>query len=619
MLRSALLPLVLAALAGPAGADRPATTPGVPRGERGTKGGVVAATHPLAADAGARMLEHGGNAIDAAAAIQFALNVVEPQYSGIGGGGFMMIHLARTGETFVLDSREQATAAATPDQFGTLSLAEASTSGISVGVPGTLAGLAVALDRWGTKPLREVMAPAIDLAEHGFRINPELAAAIVDTSRGVAMTALQPETATLFQPGGVPLHAGDVLVQRDLARTLRLIARRGARVFYEGEIAQAIVDAQLRTRAGRTGVGRMTLADLAAYRPRLREPVVGEYRGYTIASTPPPSSGGLTVIQMLEMLERFPLGDVSRGYGFGARNTLHVMIEAMRLAFADRAYWMGDADLARVPAVGLLAPSYVQSRSALIDPGGVPTAMIGVSPGNPLPHDLPPVSGPCDLAFAAEPPDAGHTTHLAVVDREGNIVTWTSSIESAFGSGITVPGYGFLLNDGLTDFSFSPTRSATTCNPGANDIAPWKRPHSSMAPTLLLKDGKPFAAYGSPGGSTAISTVLQITLDLVDHGMSIQDAIDAPRIASGASGSVSCELGPLQPMGFPPHPAFSAAVLDGLRAMGHRVTPCSHESIGSAQALVIDLRTGRQYGGADPRREGTVITVRLGNGDGGGR
>jgi gamma-glutamyltranspeptidase/glutathione hydrolase len=614
----AIVPLALLSLAVPVSADRPAPTPGVPSGEKGTRFGVVAVSHPLAANAGALMLEAGGNAIDAAAAIQFALNVVEPQYSGVGGGGFMMIHLARTGETFVVDGREEAPAAADPDMFGTLTFTEASTSGISVGVPGTLAALSTALARWGTMSLREVTAPAIELAEHGFAINGELAAQIVDTSRGVVMTALQPETAAIFQPGGVPLKTGDVLVQPDLAKTLQLIARHGPGVFYEGEIAGAIVKAQQRTRvpAGShavDGVGRMTRADLAAYRPRLRTPIVDEYRGWTIASMSPPSSGGLTIIQMLKMMERFPMGDATQGFGFGAKNTLHVMIEAMRLAFADRAFWMGDADFVHVPKVGLLADPYVASRSALIQLG---TVMPSVAPGNPLPFDEPPASDACHLGPPTEQQEGVHTTHLAVVDREGNIVTWTTTIESAFGTGITVPGYGFLLNNELTDFNFPPTRNAVTCNPGANDVAPGKRPRSSMSPTILLKDGKPFAAYGSPGGSTIINTVLQITMNLLDHGMTIQEAIDAPRISSGLSGVVSCEVGPLFPLGFTPTPAFSTDVLAALIAMGHKVpAACSHGNIGSVQGVVIDLQTGKQYGGADHRREGTVIPIRnAGNG-----
>jgi gamma-glutamyltranspeptidase/glutathione hydrolase len=612
-LSRAALPLALLFLAVPVRGDRPLPTPGEPTGVRGTHAGVVAVSHPLAADAGARMLEEGGNAIDAAAAIQFALNVVEPQYSGIGGGGFMMIHLARTGETFVVDGREEATMAATPDQFGSLSFTDASTSGISVGVPGTLAAFTHALKRWGTMPLSEVAAPAIDLAEHGFRVNREMAAAILDNSRGVEMTTLQPETAAVFRPGGVPLKEGDVLVQKDLAKTFRLIADHGPRVFYRGEIAPAIVAAQLRTRAGATGVGRMTLADLAAYRPRIRTPIVGTYRGWTIESMSPPSSGGLTIIQMLEMMERFPMGDASQGFGFGAKNTLHVMIEAMRLAYADRGFWMGDADFVHVPVVGLLAPPYVASRSALISLNSV---MPSVAPGNPLPFDVPPAADACHLGPPTEQHEGVHTTHLAVVDREGNIVTWTTTIESAWGTGIMVPGYGFLLNNELTDFNFPPTKSGPpTCNPGANDVAPGKRPRSSMSPTILFKDGKPFAAYGSPGGATIINTVLQITLNLLDHGMTIQEAIDAPRIHSNASGVVSCEAGLLAPMfTLTPTPPFSQSVLDELLAMGHKGLACTNTSQGSVQAVIIDLRNGKQFGGADPRREGTVIALPPGEG-----
>jgi gamma-glutamyltranspeptidase/glutathione hydrolase len=602
-----VVPLALLTLAPTALARGREPTPGVPPGIVGTQGGVVAVSHPLAADAGARILELGGNAIDAAVAIQAALNVVEPQSSGIGGGGFMMIHLARSGRTFIVDSREEATAAATPNQFGNLTFTEASTSGISVGVPGTLAGMSLALERWGSMPLADVLQPAIELAEHGFLINDVLAAEILDNSRGVMMTTLQPETAAVFRPGGVPLAVGDFLVQPDLAKTLRLIARKGPRVFYEGEIAQAIVEAQRRTRAGSTGVGRMTLADLAQYKPKIREPIVGDYRGFTFVSMSPPSSGGLTILQMLKMMERFPMGDASQGFGFGARNTLHVMIEAMRLAFADRAWWMGDADFVHVPVVGLLAPEYVASRSAMIQPE---TVMSNPSQGDPLPFDEPSTIGQAVPVPPKTQPEGVHTTHLSVVDREGNVVSWTTTIESVFGTGIMVPGYGFMLNNELTDFNMVPTASSATGNPGANDVAPRKRPRSSMSPTMLFRDGKPFAAYGSPGGATIINSVLQITLNLLDHGMTIQQAIDAPRISVGsAAGTVSCEAGPLQPRGFTAKPPFSPAVLDALRTMGHNVPACTNTPIGSVQAVVIDLRTGERYGGADPRREGTFLSV----------
>ena len=601
--------LAFAALTAANGADRHQPTPGVPpkAEQKGVRNGVVAVSHPLAAEAGAKILREGGNAIDAAAAIAFALNVVEPQSSGIGGGGFMMIHLARSGKTFVIDSRERAPQIATPDMFQGLSFLDASTSGISVGVPGTVRGVATALDHWGTMSLGKVLAPAIKLARDGFRINPVLAADIVSTRNGVVMTTLQPETAAIFQPGGKPLKAGDRLVQRDLARTLRLLARHGPDVFYEGEIAHAILDAQLRTRAGGAGVGRMTLADLVSYEAKIRQPIVVNYRGFTVASMSPPSSGALTIGQMLKMLERFRLGDTSLGFGFGAQNTLHVMIEAMRLAFADRAMWMGDNDFVHVPTVGLLAAPYVQSRSAQINLNSRitpdPTA------GNPLPFDKPSIPRAVQRAALGQLEEEGvNTTHFSVVDRHGNIVSYTTTIESVWGTGITVPGYGFLLNNELTDFNFTPRLNPAAGDPGANDVAPFKRPRSSMSPTILLKHGRPFAAYGSPGGATIINSVFQITLNLIDHGMSIQEAIDAPRISVGSpAGTVSCEAGPLVPLLFTPTPPLSSTVLDALRALGHNIPPCSTTPIGSVQSVIVDLRTGKQFGGADPRREGTVI------------
>jgi gamma-glutamyltranspeptidase/glutathione hydrolase len=608
--------LIFVALWTPTWADRPQPTPGVPPKveQKGFRQGVVAVSNPLAAEVGAKVLEEGGNAVDAAAAIQFALNVVEPQSSGIGGGGFMMIHLAKTNQTIAIDSREKTPKAATADMLEGIPFDSASTSGISVGVPGTLRGVATALGNWGTISLANALKPAIKLAEDGFKIGPLLASDIVDTTdRGFAMTDLQPETAAVFRPKGNPLREGDLLVQRDLAKTFKLIAEHGPGVFYRGEIAKAIVDAQLKTRAGKAGVGRMTLTDLADYNVKMRlEPIIGHYRGFTIVSMPPPSSGGLTMIQMLEMLERFPLGDKRQGFGFGAKNTLHVMIEAMRLAFTDRAFWMGDEDFVHVPKKGLLSDQYVQSRSALIH---LNSRMPDPTAGNPLPFDI--ALTPQKLKRAAlEPqPEGTHTTHFVVVDKHRNIVSYTTTIESLFGSGITVPGYGFLLNNELTDFNDTPAFNPATGNPGANDVAPFKRPRSSMAPTILLKDGEPFAAIGAAGGATIINGLLQITFNIVDHGMSIQQAINAPRISvRTAGGTVSCEDGPIAPLGFTPTPRLSPAVLQALRNLGHDIPPCSANiatgASSAAQAVVIDLQTGRQFGAADPRREGTVIGLR---------
>lgn len=568
--------------------------------------GVVAASHPAAAAAGARMLAAGGNAIDAAAAVQFALNVVEPQSSGIGGGGFMMVHLARTGETYIVDSRERAPAAARADQFAPDGLAmpftQASTSGLAVGVPGTLRGIDTALRRWGTKPLAATLVPAIELAERGFRVNRFLAE---DIANDGGRTMLYPETAAIFRPGGVPLAEGDWLMQPALAKTLKLIAARGPNAFYRGPLARAIVAAQQRSREelGNAGRGRMTLSDLAQYEVTIRKPLIGQYRGWRLATMPPPSSGGLTVLEILGLLERFPLGDAAQGYGFGSPRTLHLMIEAMRLAFADRAVWIGDDDVMPVPRKGLLHPGYLAVRGAQIR---AESRMETPAAGDPSSWDRTAVPA----GRTGAPEESPHTTHFSVIDHWGNLVSYTSTIEFTWGSGITVPGYGFLLNNELTDFNFVPSADPVSGNPGANDVAPGKRPRSSMAPMLLMKGGKPVAAYGSPGGATIINSVLNVTLNVVDHGMTLQEAIDAPRLSvTHAAGKLSCEGG----QGFM-RPAIAVAAQDALRALGHgglgeTGTDGCNATIGSVQAVMADPVTGAHQGVADARREGTVIRV----------
>src|SRR5437879_169317 len=365
-MRKLLLTLSFAVLGyAPAWAAHEGSGQAVPPGP-GFRGGVVAVSHPLAAAAGARMLRSGGNAIDAAAAIQFALNVVEPEFSGIGGGGFMMVHLAKgQGSTFPVEGREKAPASADTTLFtnpdGTnQGFTPASTSGQAVGVTGTLKIVATALQRYGRKHLAEVIQPAIELAENGFTVNFVLAGDATSSR-----TSFYAETAAVFRPGGVPLQQGQILKQPDLAKTLRLIAAKGPDVLYRGEIGAAIVAAQRATANGGKP-GLMTMQDLADYNIVIREPIVAEYRGYRIAAMSPPSSGGLTMIQALKMIERYPLGDASAGFGFGRAQTLHVMTEAMRLAFADRAAWMGDEDFVPVPKRGLLDPTYVRERGDLI-------------------------------------------------------------------------------------------------------------------------------------------------------------------------------------------------------------------------------------------------------------
>lgn len=568
-------------------------------GEPGVRGGVVTTSEPLAAEAGATILRRGGNAIDAAIAVMFALNVLEPQSAGIGGGGFMMVHRA-TGpkKTFVIDSRETAPAASTVNMFQGQNFGLASTSGLSVGVPGAVRGAELALNNWGTMSLAQVLQPAIELAAGGFRVSSRLEESITSTRLSSELgNPAYDEARKVFRPGGVALVEGDFLVQPALAATLQLIADHGADAFYTGPLAETIVATQQNYRGANSQLaGRMSLADLSNYEAAVREPVVGDYRGYRIVGMPPPSSGGLAVIQMLKMMERFPLGDESKGYGFGSARTMNVMIESMRLAFADRAVWMGDADFVDVPVKGLLSDAYIAQRSALIDPD---TRQANVMADDPWPFELAGKKSPWQLAAVnrADPPGGG-TTHFSVSDANGNIVSYTNTIESAWGTGLMVPGYGFLLNNELTDFNFTPQANPDPANydPGANDVAPLKRPRSSMAPTMIFKNSQqPLAAYGSPGGSTIINTVLNVTLNLIDHGRTIQEAIDLPRLSqTSANGTPSFEYG------------FPEASVQALRDIGHN--PGATFDLGSVQAVVIG--TGKsQYGAADKRRIGGVVSV----------
>ena len=582
-------------------------------GVPGGKDGVVTTSVPDAARVGAEILKAGGNAIDAAAAVQFALNVVEPYFSGIGGGGFMVIYLAKERKTITVESREKAPAAADPEMFvpffafpgQVFSLA--STSGLAVGVPGTLLGVATALDKWGTISLSEALQPAIKLAGDGFRVGPKLAEATENSRlQNEIGNDFYDEARKVFRPGGNPLEQGTLLVQPDLAKTFAMIAAEGTDVFYNGEIAEAIVETQLATRTFggsdiAAGIGRMTLEDLANYNVVLRKPVVDEYRGFIIKGMGPPSSGALTVLQILKLSERFPIGDERQGFGFGSTRTLNVMMEAMRLAFADRAVWMGDEDFVDVPKEGLLDDDYIAMRSALIDPD---SRQPFVEADDPRPFEDNHYWKKRKLSrLDSEMKKGGHTTHFSIVDRWGNVVSYTTTIESFWGTGLMVKDYGFMLNNELTDFNFRPTASDVPFNPGANDVAANKRPRSSMSPTIVFNRwGKPIAAYGSPGGSTIINSVVNTSMNLIDHKRNIQEAIDQPRISqTSANGSPLWEAG------------FSQEVIDELKAppFGHNLSDERLRVIGSVQGVAISPLTGLQYGGADRRRVGGVETIRL--------
>lgn len=571
------------------------------------RGGVVAVANPHGAEAGARILQQGGNAIDAAVAIAYALNVVEPQSAGIGGGGFMLVHLADTGETFSIDTRETAPEAATPTMFQGVS--NASRKGVAVGVPGMVRGTAQIVAAHGRLPLARVLQPAIALAQEGFAATPRYAE-VSCTDRALN----SPETRDFFCPGGVAPAPGTLVRNTPLAETLKLIAHHGPDCFYLAlpdkgcDIAQGIVAGQSRGIILVNGVvqpglpGSMTLADLAAYTPARRAPIEGSYRGFTIKAMAPPSSGALTVLQILGMLERFPLGDASLGYGFGSVKTLNVMADAMRLAFADRAIWMADADFVPVPTKGLVHPDYLALRSALIVPG----QRIDPNPvaDDPRPYEVAGLKPATRLAVAlpVTGPDNG-TTHFSVADRWGNVVSYTNTIESSHGIG-TFAGYtladgsfrnfGFLLNNELTDFNTTSSTNPFTGTEGYNDVQPRKRPRSSMTPTMLFdRQGRLILAYGSPGGATIINSVVNVTINLVDHGMGLQQAIDAGRISvASANPSITLES------------RFPAETAEALRLLGYSV---SIGDVGSVQAVGRLPRLGLTFGAADDRREGTVI------------
>ena len=495
--------------------------------------GVVSTDHALATEIGAKVLREGGNAFDAAAAVQFALNVVQPELAGIGGGSNIVVRDGKTGEIVAIDARETAPAATTATTYAGLQrdgLTGVRPNGLAVGVPGTVRAVEYMLRHWGTTTLAQALDPAIGLAQDGFPIGQYLGAQIA-----AQRNFFQPETRAIFlKPDGTPRAQGELLQQPDLAKAFRLLQRDGADAFYEGEIAEAIVAAQRRAMTpGREGI--MTLADLRSYTIDVERPASLRYRGYDLyAPAAGGSSGGLVVLESLGLIREFLADPRNDGYawGYATPNSLHVFIEAMRLAMADRDFWLGDERYTNVPESGLLDPDYLHARSALIDGAkamcNLPNVLpLTPAPGNPLPFVQ------LDSADAeVDPPAPGHTTHFSIIDRWGNAVVMTSTIRSSFGTGITVPGYGFLLNDSLALFNMpnTPRANPSTGNPGANDAAGGKRAMGNMTPTLILKGGEPFAGTGTLGSGFIPSAVLNVVLNLIEYGLPLQQAIDAPRI-----------------------------------------------------------------------------------------
>ncbi len=528
--------------------------------------GMVASQEATATQVGLEVLKGGGNAVDAAVAVGFALAVTLPRAGNLGGGGFMLIHMAESGETLALDYREEAPVAAGRDLFldadGKVDNQRARFSYLSAGVPGTVAGLSAAQARFGRLSLAEVLAPAIRLAEEGMPVSVALAEGLA--ARAERLKAW-PETARVFfKADGSPYSAGEKLVQSDLAWSLKEIARDGAAAFYEGEIGQRIAADM------KANDGLITESDLAAYDVVWREPVTGSYRGYAIASMPPPSSGGVHLVQILNLLESYPLGEM----GAGSAATLHVMAEAMKLAYADRSQHLGDPDFWKVPQRGLTSKAYASRLRQRIDQDRA-LAATEIGPGDPVPYE------------------SNETTHFSVADRFGNVVSNTYTINFSYGSGIVAKGTGILLNNEMDDFSAKPgTPNAYGLIGGAaNAIEPGKRPLSSMTPTLVFKNGKPWLVTGSPGGSRIITTVLQIVLNTVDHGMNVAAATAAPRMHHQ-----------WLPDELRIEPGFSRDTLRLLAAKGHRVV--IKNAMGSTQSL---LRIEDAWTGAsDPRRPGAL-------------
>ena len=525
--------------------------------------GMVASQEAVATAIGVDVLKAGGNAVDAAVAVGFALAVTLPQAGNLGGGGFMIVHEAATGENVAIDYREKAPSGATRDMFlnaaGDADPEKSRWSGLATGVPGTVAGLALALERYGTLSLADALAPAIRLAEEGFLVTPALSDSL--KANAEELKAWPSSTAIFFKADGAAYEPGERLLQPDLAASLRRIAEGGIEAFYKGETARLIADAV--QKAG----GLMTVEDMAAYEAVVREPVQGSYRGYEVISMPPPSSGGVHIVQILKILEDFPIAWL----GHNSTETIHLMAEAMKLAYADRSEYLGDSDFVDVPVKGLTSSAYAETLRAKINRNrATPSATI--RPGDPG-------------SFESD-----QTTHFSVVDKDGNAVANTYTINFSYGSGLVAEGTGILLNNEMDDFSAKPgvPNAYGLIGGDANAVEPGKRPLSSMSPAIVLKDGDVFLVTGSPGGSRIITTVLQVIMNVIDHGMNVAEASAAPRMHhQWLPDELRIEEG------------FSPDTLKLLEAMGHMLK--LQATMGSTQSI-MRREDGAIFGASDPRR-----------------
>lgn len=518
---------------------------------------MVASAHPKASSVGIDILKRGGNAVDAALAMAFALSMAEPNASGIGGGGFMVIKMADSKQAVMVDYREMAPGKATPEFYYQTesSFKEYTTEGCnSIGIPGLVSCAEIVLDRYGSMSIGEILEPAIKLAREGIVVSEKLHGMIIDNIEKIMK---YPSTSTLYFSDMLPLEIGVVLKNEDLALTFEKVANSGPSVFYEGEIASAIVDEV------KEWGGIMALSDLKSYEAKFRKPVPGTYRGYQIISAAPVSGGGTHLIELLNIME----GVDVKSLGHNSVQFIHLFTEAMKMVYADKAMNTADPDFHTIPLEHFIDKDYAAKLRNRIHKE---KARFDYSPPNLIIKE------------------SSDTSHLSVVDEDGNIVALTQSINNFFGSGIVVSDAGFLLNDHLSDFDALPNRP--------NSIAPHKRPTSSIAPTIVLKDDRPFMTLGTPGGTRIISALAQIIMNVIDFGMSMDEAIEAPR--------VHCLRRQLYMEG-----RIDGDVIEILKSMGHpiQVREDYDKYFGGAQGILIHPETRKLYGGADSRRDGVAI------------
>jgi len=511
------------------------------------KEGMVVTSHFLATQSAQDVLKKGGNAIDAAVTAAFSLAVTQPRSGNIGGGGFMLISSEKNNEVVAVDYREKAPAGATVDMFldkeGNADSQLSRYSHLAAGVPGTVAGLALALETYGTISLKEAMAPAIKLAEEGFVVTPRFSDGLKDKQE--MLKKWDSSSKIFYKPDGSFYEPGELFVQKDLAATLKRIAEQGAQEFYVGKTAELLV-----AEMAKYG-GLITMEDMKNYAPTMRTPVHGQYRGYDIYSMSPPSSGGVHIVQILNILEGYPIAE----YGHNSAQTIHLMAEAMKRAYADRSFYLGDEDFVKVPLQGLTSKDYAKKIREGIDMNKA-TPSSTIAPGKPLPYE------------------SNETTHFSIVDKFGNAVSNTYTINFSYGSGIVVDGAGFLLNNEMDDFSAKPGV------PNAYGLIGGEA-------NKVEQQGKNFLVTGSPGGSRIITTTLQVIMNVIDHGLNIQSAVAAPRFHhQWLPDELRIEEG------------ISVDTIKILQEKGHEVQQKS--AMGAIQSIMV--KDGMMYGGADPRR-----------------